>query len=61
MGWHLYKDIRPAHFLGVHAQQFIPILGIAVANSMGAFANVGLLVGSIVYCMFWVTATWFSL
>jgi hypothetical protein len=61
VGWHLYKDIRPAHFLGVHAQQFIPILGIAVANSMGAFANVGLLVGSIVYCMFWVTATWFSL
>jgi hypothetical protein len=21
VGWHFYKDIRPAHFLGVHAQQ----------------------------------------
>lgn len=61
VGWHLYKDIRPAHFLGVHAQQFIPILGIVVANSMGAFANIGLILGSIVYCMLWVTATWFSL
>ena len=24
IGWHLYGDIRPAHFLGVHAQQLIP-------------------------------------
>ena len=27
VGWHLYKDIRPAHFLGVHAQQLIPLGG----------------------------------
>ena len=31
MGWHLTGgDARPAHFLGVHANQFIPLAGLAL-------------------------------
>lgn len=26
-GWHASHDLRPAHFLAVHAQQFIPLVG----------------------------------
>jgi hypothetical protein len=61
VGWHLSKDIRPAHFLGVHVQQFIPILGIAVAKFMGAYASAALLLGSVFYVLLWVIATWMSL
>ena len=25
VGWHLQQDIRPSHFLGVHAQQLLPL------------------------------------
>jgi len=28
VGWHLGGgDLRPAHFLGLHAQQFLPFIG----------------------------------
>ena len=27
LGWHAAQDLRPAHFLAVHAQQFIPMVG----------------------------------
>lgn len=27
LGWHASQDLRPAHFLAVHAQQFIPLVG----------------------------------
>ncbi len=27
LGWHAAQDLRPAHFLAVHAQQLIPLVG----------------------------------
>ena len=61
VGWHLYMDIRPAHFLGVHAQQFIPILGLLAAKFMGSFAQTGLISGSLLYVVLWGISTWLSL
>jgi hypothetical protein len=61
VGWHLYKDIRPAHFLGVHAQQFIPILGLVAANFMGSFSSSGLFLGSMLYTLLWGISLWLSL
>lgn len=31
VGWHRHADFRPAHFLGVHAQQAIPLFGCLAA------------------------------
>jgi hypothetical protein len=61
VGWHLYKDIRPAHFLGVHAQQLIPLLGLLVERFFGAYALQVLSIGSAVYLTLWGTLTWLSL
>jgi hypothetical protein len=61
VGWHLYKDIRPAHFLGVHAQQLIPLWGLMAANVMGSFAHSGLILGSVLYVVLWAISTWLSL
>lgn len=56
VGWHLVKDIRPAHFLGVHAQQLIPLWGIISFNFMGAFSYAGLVIGSTFYIVLWAIA-----
>ena len=61
VGWHLYKDIRPAHFLGVHAQQLIPLWGLIAAKFMGTFSTAGLLIGGFLYVMLWGISTWLSL
>jgi hypothetical protein len=61
VGWHLYKDIRPAHFLGVHAQQLIPLWGLIAAKFMGAFAHSGLIAGSVAYVVLWGISTWLSI
>ena len=60
VGWHLYKDIRPSHFLGVHAQQFIPLLGLLVERFAGQYAHLGLIVGSAAYVSAWMFLTWAS-
>jgi hypothetical protein len=60
VGWHLYKDIRPAHFLGVHAQQLIPLWGLIAAKFMGSFGHIGLLAGSLLYVVLWGISTWLS-
>ena len=61
VGWHLYKDIRPAHFLGVHAQQLIPLWGLIAAKFTGTFSMAGLLIGAFLYVMLWGISTWLSL
>lgn len=61
VGWHLHKDIRPAHFLGVHAQQLIPIFGIWASKYMGSYSQTALLFGSITYVLTWLFATWCAL
>jgi hypothetical protein len=60
VGWHLYKDIRPAHFLGVHAQQLIPLWGLIAAKFMDSFGHIGLLAGSLLYVVLWGISTWLS-
>jgi hypothetical protein len=60
VGWHLYKDIRPAHFLGVHAQQLIPLWGLIAAKFMGSFGHIGLLAGSLLYVVLWGISAWLS-
>jgi hypothetical protein len=61
VGWHLYKDIRPAHFLGVHAQQLIPLLGLLVERFSRAYALKVFSIGLAVYVSLWGTLTWLSL
>lgn len=61
VGWHLYKDIRPAHFLGVHAQQLIPLWGIIAERFFGAYSIPALTAGCSLYVMLWGFLTWASL
>jgi hypothetical protein len=61
VGWHLYKDIRPSHFLGVHAQQFIPLMGIAADRFLGRYATRALAAGSSLYVLAWCLLTQASL
>jgi hypothetical protein len=61
VGWHLYKDIRPSHFLGVHAQQLIPLWGIAVERFFGNYSTPALTAGCSLYVVVWGFLTWTSL
>ena len=61
VGWHLQKDIRPAHFLAVHAQQLIPLWGLVAAKCMESFSTTAFIVGSFLYVLLWATSTWLSL
>jgi hypothetical protein len=61
VGWHFYKDIRPAHFLGVHAQQLIPIGGLIAVKFLGSYATAGLVTGSLLYVLAWAIAAWSGL
>jgi hypothetical protein len=60
VGWHLYKDIRPSHFLRVHAQQLIPLLGLCAERFFGGYSNQGLVIGSALYAAAWALLTWAS-
>ncbi len=60
VGWHLYKDIRPSHFLGVHAQQLIPLLGLCAERFLGSYSTYGLGIGSAIYVAAWGILTWTS-
>ncbi len=60
VGWHLYKDIRPSHFLGVHAQQLIPLLGLCTERFFGSYSTYGLGIGSALYVAAWGILTWTS-
>lgn len=61
VGWHFQKDIRPAHFLGVHAQQLIPLLGLVAERYLGSFATAGVIAGSIAYVIAWCSLAWIGL
>jgi hypothetical protein len=60
-GWHMPGDLRPAHFLGVHAQQLIPLLGLLAERTLGGYASLGLMATSALYVIAWVAMTWFGL
>ena len=53
VGWHLHRDIRPAHFLGVHAQQIIPIAGLLAEKFAGGNAAMTLTAVTGVYVSAW--------
>lgn len=58
VGWHVYKDIRPSHFVGVHAQQLIPLLGI-VADRLFSTNSMQVLAASCsLYVILWGYLTW---
>ena len=61
VGWHLSGgDARPAHFLGVHANQLLPLLGLALMRLHGLPPRValGLLYAGVsLYVLAW---TWLS-
>jgi hypothetical protein len=61
VGWHLHKDIRPAHFLGVHAQQLLPLWGMIAERFFGSYATQALSAGSCLYVMAWGLLTWLSI
>jgi len=61
VGWHLYSDIRPSHFLGVHAQQFIPLLGLFAERWGGRFDTLGVIAGTVTYIFAWLFLTWAAL
>jgi len=52
-GWHWQQDLRPSHFLAVHAQQLIPALGLLSVYLLGRFASTGLIIGSSLYLLVW--------
>jgi hypothetical protein len=57
VGWHLVQDIRPSHFLGVHAQQFIPLWGIVAERLLGQLAVPGVVAGALAYTALWLLLT----
>ena len=61
VGWHLHQDIRPSHFLGVHAQQLIPLWGLIAERCFGSHATQALGAGSALYVLAWGVLTWFAL
>ena len=54
VGWHTWSDVRPAHFLAVHAQQFIPLAGIVFARWAGKAAMPSVMAFTLSYLAAWV-------
>ncbi len=55
VGWHLGGgDLRPAHFVGMHAQQFVPLVGALLAAAGGGRRWLWGFV--VLYAMLWVAA-----
>jgi hypothetical protein len=61
VGWHWKNDLRPAHFLGVHAQQFIPLAGLLAERFLGANAVAGFSVFTGLNLAAWCVLTWLAL
>lgn len=56
VGWYLGGgDLRPAHFVGIHAQQLVPLVGALLAASTRSRRGLRLFVAT--YCALWVWAT----
>ena len=55
VGWHLQGgDLRPAHFIGIHAQQLIPALGAALVLVGARHARAGVWAGAVAWLLSWV-------
>lgn len=56
-GWHLGGgDLRPAHFLGTHAQQFVPLAGALLLRAWPARARLALWAFAAGYTTLWLLA-----
>ena len=56
-GWHLGGgDLRPAHFIGSHAQQFLPLVGWLLWRAWPARARVALALFAVAYTGLWLAA-----
>ena len=54
VGWHLGGgDLRPAHFVGLHAQQFLPLAGLALIALRVRRARAALAVFALAYSALW--------
>jgi hypothetical protein len=57
LGWHLGGgDLRPAHFLGTHAQQFVPLAGAVLLHAWPARARIALWLFAAGYTALWLVA-----
>ena len=61
VGWHTWQDLRPAHFLAVHAQQFIPLVGILAERFAGQAAMLGVIGFTLSYLAAWVVLSWMGM
>ena len=61
VGWHRRGDLRPAHFMGVHAQQCIPMFGLAAARLPAGAAHAGFAALTCVYVLAWAALTHIAL
>lgn len=54
VGWHLgAADARPAHFLGIHAQQLVPAIGLLAGCLSPIAGRILLICSAAIYCAFW--------
>lgn len=53
VGWHRRADLRPAHFLGVHAQQCIPLLGLLAERLWRHAPQAAFAVLTLTYVLVW--------
>ncbi len=57
VGWHLSGgDLRPAHFIGIHAQQWLPLAGLLLAPLAPRHARSGLIAVTVLVVGLWLWA-----
>lgn len=57
IGWSLAGgDLRPAHFLGIHAQQALPLVGLVVAGAQGTRASRKVWIAAAAYVLLFAAA-----
>lgn len=61
LGWHMWKDIRPSHFLGVHVQQMLPLAALAAERFMGNGASMGFAGFTTLYVVAYALLTWMGM
>jgi len=61
VGWRTWQDLRPAHFLAVHAQQFIPLAGILAERLAGQAAMPAVLTFTCTYIAAWFVLSWMGI
>jgi hypothetical protein len=52
-GWHWTGDLRPAHFIGLHAHQALPLAGAALGALAPRGARAAVMIGIVAYVIGW--------